>query len=712
MSFGQRFGALMIEKREKLNLTQISLAEKAFGNRGARTRISEIEAGRVDKPHARTIAKIAAELEISEEEIEGLRSAQVDSSANRTIELEKKGINNLPQLPSTHFFGRDADVQELNQAIIRGNAAITQTIQGLGGVGKTALAIHYARLPEVAARFPIRWWVSAETREGIEKGLGDLGRRLDFVPVQTPDAEAAKQTLSWLREAPRQALILFDNVEDGTLLAEFLPGVDNATLITTRVRGMGGLAQISLDCWDPKTARDFLMERTGSDDAMAAQALAEALGGLPLACEQAGAYCTEAGETLAGYLARFQASPAKMMSRKALGSTQEDTVAKTFALAIDRAAADYAGARAMLSVMAELSPEPLPLAVFGHDRAPEGLRDAEDASDAADALVRWALVERVSVRDALRKADTFCVSAHRLVRLAATDMQTGVGFEVAARALGGAFPTDPDINVEGWPLCGALLPHASSILARVTEFSTKFGDPKNFTLALNAAALFCDYSRGDYALARSMFEAALEIEEAAYGPDHPSLAIRLYNLATVLRNLSGDENLKAARAALERALKIDEAAQGPDHPAAATRLSNLATVLHDLGGEENLKAARAALERALKIDEAAHGPDHPKVAIRLSNLANVLRDLGGDENLKAARIALERALKISEAAHGPDHPNVGIMHVNMAPLLDQLGDRAGALRHAERALEIFTASLGAEHGHTQIAARWVQEFGG
>ncbi len=622
MSFGQRFGALMMERREKLNLTQIGLAEKAFGSKGARTRISEIEAGRVDKPHARTIAKIAAELEISEEEIESLRSTQVDPSTTRTKEFEKKGVNNLPQLPGTHFYGRDADIQKLDQAILRGNAAITQTIQGLGGVGKTALAIHYARLPEVAARFPIRWWVSAETREGIEKGLGDLGRRLEFVPVQTPDAEAAKQTLAWLREAPRQALILFDNVEDGPLLAEFLPGDATATLVTTRVRGMGGLAQVSLDCWQPETARDFLLERTGSDDATAALALAEALGGLPLACEQAGAYCAEAGETLAGYLTRFQASPAKMMSRRALGSAQEDTVAKTFALAIDRAAADCAGARVMLSVMAELAPEPLPLAVFGHEMAPEGLRDAEDASDAADALVRWALVERVAVRDALRVSDTPCLSAHRLVRLAATDTQAGVGFEVAARALGGAFPTDPDINVEGWPLCGALLPHASSILARVTGFSTNYSDPKNFTLALNAAALFCDYSRGDYALARSMFEAALEIEEAAYGPDHPSLATRLSNLAAVLRNLGGDENLKAARAALERALKIDE------------------------------------------------------------------------------------------AAYGSDHPSVGIDHLNMAPLLDQLGNRAGALQHAKRALAIFTASLGAEHGHTQNAAGWVKKFGG
>ncbi len=755
-SFGQKFGDLVREKRGNEGLTQEALAHLAFGPDARKALVSDIENGKSTNPRQSTVDALAVALNISREDIAARRQG-ADPRPAPTSKPDAPAISNLPDVKTRFFHGRDQYLTELRAALEVGDAAITQTIQGLGGVGKTTLAIHYARLPEIAARFPIRWWVPAEARDGMEKGLGDLGRRVGVVPDQTPDAKAAKQTLGWLREAPREALILFDNVEDGPLLAEFLPGDTAAALVTTRVRGMGGLAQVSLNCWQPETARDFLLERTGSDDAKAALALAGALGGLPLACEQAGAYCAEAGETLAGYLTRFQASPAKMMSKKAQGSAQEDTVAKTFALAIDRAAADCAGARAMLSVMAELAPEPMPLAVFGHDRTPEGLRDAEDASDAADALVRWALVERVSVRDALRKADTFCVSAHRLVRLAATDMQAGVGFELAARALGGAFPTDPDINVEGWPLCGALLPHASSILARITEFSTDFGDPKNFTLALNAAALFCDYALGDYALARSMFEAALKIDEAALGPDHPEVAIRLSslapvlldlgggenlkaaraaleralkideaahgpdhpnvaidlsNLSNVLRDLGGEENLKAARAALERALKIDEAAHGPDHPKVATRLSNLANVLRNLGGEENLKAARAALERALKIDEAAHGPDHPKVATRLSNLANVLRNLGGEENLKAARAALERALKIDEAALGPDHPNVGIRHVNMAPLLDQLGDRAGALRHAERALAIFTASLGAEHGHTQSAAEWVKGLGG
>ena len=95
-----------------------------------------------------------------------------------------------------------------------------------------------------------------------------------------------------------------------------------------------------------------------------------------------------------------------------------------------------------------------------------------------------------------------------------------------------------------------------------------------------------------------------------------------------------------AKAAFERALKIDEAAFGPDHPNVAIRVNNLGGVLKDLG---DYAGAKAAFERALKIDEAAFGPDHPKVAIRVNNLGSVLQDLGDDAGAKAA---FERALKI------------------------------------------------------------------
>jgi len=192
----------------------------------------------------------------------------------------------------------------------------------------------------------------------------------------------------------------------------------------------------------------------------------------------------------------------------------------------------------------------------------------------------------------------------------------------------------------------------------------------------------------DYAGAKAAYERALKIDEAAFGPDHPKVAICVNNLGMVLQDL-GDH--AGAKAALERALKIDEAAFDPDHPKVAIRVNNLGSVLKDLGDHAG---AKAAFERALKIDEAAFGPDHPKIAIRVNNLGGVLKDMGDHAGAKAA---FDRALKIFENVLGVDHPNVATLVNNLGGVLKDLRDHAGAKAAYERALKIDEAAFGPDH---------------
>ena len=310
----------------------------------------------------------------------------------------------------------------------------------------------------MAARFPIRWWVVAETEQGLEAGFAALGRTVGVAEMQEPDSVAAQKALTWLRAAPRGALILYDNAEKGALLTKWLPGDAASALVTTRIGGMAGLTEISLEVWPDDVASAYLSERTGQEDAEAALKLAQALGGLPLACEQAAAYVVETGETLAGYLARFEANPKRMAGKKATGAAHENTVATTFALAIEKAAADCAAAPVVLSLMAELADAPLPVAVFGHEGAPEGLQDAENVADAIDTLTRWALVKREQTFDALQNVATPCLETHRLIRLAATS-DDNAALKRAVKAVADPFPGDVNTNVASWPLCAALEPH-------------------------------------------------------------------------------------------------------------------------------------------------------------------------------------------------------------------------------------------------------------
>jgi tetratricopeptide (TPR) repeat protein len=181
---------------------------------------------------------------------------------------------------------------------------------------------------------------------------------------------------------------------------------------------------------------------------------------------------------------------------------------------------------------------------------------------------------------------------------------------------------------QDWPRWEVLLPHVLAATDRVGEtgylsLPGSGGEQavQDCSWLLDRAAAFLQV-HGRPGEARPLAERALAIDEAAYGPDHPTVGTRLNNLATILRDLG---ELPTARSMAERALAIAEAAYGPDHPTVGTDLNNLAAILQDLG---ELPAARSMAERALAITEAAYGPDHPTVGTRLNNLAAILRDLG------------------------------------------------------------------------------------
>ena len=198
--------------------------------------------------------------------------------------------------------------------------------------------------------------------------------------------------------------------------------------------------------------------------------------------------------------------------------------------------------------------------------------------------------------------------------------------------------------------------------------------------------------QADYAAARLALERALEITEAAYGPDHPDVAFTLNQLGVVLRDQA---DYAAARSALERALEITEAAYGPDHPSVASTLHALGVVLRD---QADYAAARSALECALEITEAAYGPDHPDVAFTLHALGVVLRY---QADYAAARSALECALKIRETVLGQEHPHTGRTRHQLGLVAQATGKTPQAREYLEEALEILQNRLPPDHPHVQ-----------
>ncbi|MDD4523531.1 MAG: tetratricopeptide repeat protein [Methanosarcina sp.] len=152
----------------------------------------------------------------------------------------------------------------------------------------------------------------------------------------------------------------------------------------------------------------------------------------------------------------------------------------------------------------------------------------------------------------------------------------------------------------------------------------------------------------------------------------------------------------------EEILRILEAELGPEHPSVATTLNNLALLYHQIGDYEK---ALPFYQRALDISENVLGPQHPSVATTLNNLAGLYESMGDYEK---ALPFCQRALDISENVLGPQHPDVATTLNNLAVLYKSMGDYEKALPLYQRALEILKNKLGSAHPNFKIVEQNIQ----
>jgi tetratricopeptide (TPR) repeat protein len=424
------------------------------------------------------------------------------------------------------------------------------------------------------------------------------------------------------------------------------------------------------------------------------------LGGLPLAHEQAAAYCEQLGVSLSDYARRFAATPARLLDdhKRAPAEFHDgQTVARAFALAIEQAALLHPAAEALIVHAALLPPEPIPLFLFEEGRTqlgePLATLLADDGLDEAIRALRvFALVDRETIADEREPVTTDTIRLHRLVREVAASGRTREDADGIRQSLLSAmrqvYPPGVFDDPSTWPRARRL---DALALGLVEQDKIGAGGETDASWLLDSLASYRQGPLAAYAQARPLFEQALAIRETALGLDHPGTAASLNNLAFLLQS-QGDT--AEARPLFERALAICEIALGPEHPYTVMSLNNLAGLLQ---AQDDLSGARPLFERALKVREKVLGADHPNTAVSLNNLALVLQ-LQGD--LAAARPLIERALAINEKALGPDHPGTARVLSNLARLLHDRGDLTGARPLFERALAIREKGLGPDHPDT------------
>jgi tetratricopeptide (TPR) repeat protein len=633
----------------------------------------------------------------------------------------------MPLTTNPLFVGREQEFKLLVKALSGANTESDSAdsanigrvavVTGIGGMGKTQFATEFVHRYGRYFQGGV-FWLSFAKAEGIPAeiaacgGPGLLDLRPDYPRLSLND-QVRLVLSAWQSALPR--LLVFDNCEEQSLLAEWRPPNGGCSVLVTSRRERWdptlGVQLVPLEVL-PRAKSDELLHKYRSDLPVAEPnlaAIAEELGDLPLALHLAGSYLNTYKDASFGtptaYLDQLRRGPIlHHPSLEGEGSEHSPTdhnlnVALTFDLSfrqLDLAETIDGLAFRLLQRASYFAwgvplPRDLLLATLA---LPEDDFVAQlQAEKALDRLIGLGLLER-EAEGALR--------LHRLLAMFVRDVAVGSNTEASTDNSGVAqedvegvlLEVAIQLNAAGYPApLLALQPH----LRAVTDAAKGREDDK--------AVLLCNelgyylYIAGAYEGALPYFKRALAIREKVLGPDHPYTATSLNNLASLLQ-AQGD--YQAALPYFKRALAIREKVLGPDHPATATNLNNLASLLQDQG---DYQAAYSLYERALAIIEKVLGPEHPYTAISLNNLASLLQDQG---DYQAALPYFKRALAITEKVQGPDHPATATRLNNLALLLLSQGDYPNAAQYMGRALSILETELGPNHPYTQTARRSMQ----
>jgi Tetratricopeptide repeat len=640
----------------------------------------------------------------------------------------------LPPRPAV-LFGREGLLDELQARLADGDRSGPRIValHGLGGAGKTSVAVEYAHRQQAAAG--LVWQFPADEPVAVEAEFARLAAILGVGaglldprdPVAAVHAALAGSADPWL--------LVFDNVPHAAAVRRFLPPAgDGQVLITSQSSAWPTGQGIEVPVLDAAAAAEFLTIRAAVPEAEGTAAeLAAELGGLPLALEQAAAYIRETGLTVAGYLSLFRRRRADLLAR---GEPQgyDKTVATTWAVAFSRLGADAAG---LLRLLACLAPEVVPLnLLFGSAVGDDGLegeaawvverlaRDPIARGDAVKALRQFSLVT---------PAGDGQVLVHRLVQAVTLAQMTpevaGQWRLAAGRLVEAAVPADT-YPLTTWPTCAILLPHAQAVLpptsdatwrlAQYLGYSGSYAAARDLwrdiaayhdilgaenpdTLAAQAMLAYWTGEAGDAVLGRDMYVELLPSFERVFGPEHPrTLAVR-HDLA-YSTGLAGDA--AAARDLYAELLPVRERVLTSENPSTLDTRHELARWTGEAGDSATARDLYAEL---LPSFESVLGPEHPGTLTVRHELA---RWTGAAGSPATARDLYAELLPVTTRVLGPEHPRTLIASSNLAYWTGEAGDAAGARDMFADLLPVTERVFGKEHPETLRTRRELAYYTG
>ncbi len=590
---------------------------------------------------------------------------------------------NIPVSSAGKFVGRETELESLQQNLQRNPEVVITAVEGMGGVGKTELAIQYSllQLQLHTYRGGICWLQARESDIGLQ--IIQFART--HLDLQPPDDLELPERVRWCWRHWHQGntLVVLDDVKSYGDIKVYLPPQQSQfkVLITTRLK-LDLAASLSLSVLQEKDALELLEQLIGaekvSEELKTAEDLIQRLGYLPLALQLVGRYVKERNISLTEMLQRLEK---KGLGHKSMVIDENDPnwtlnikrgVAAAFELSWSELSEPTQKLGCLLSLFA-LAPIPWFLV---ENAAPE--QDSEELEDARVKLEKLHL---------LQSKDSY--QLHQLIREFFREKQNNL-----------ASAEEQKSN-----LCKTLVKEAEKIPYSPTQEMIKSVEDaiphlkelaKNLIAAMSDSDLiwvFVGLSRfyegqGLYTLAEPWRLKCLSVVKNRLGEEHPDVASSINNLA-LLYNSQG--RYTEAEPLYIQALALRRRLLGEEHPDVATSINNLAVLYYSQGRYTD---AEPLYIQALALTRRLLGEEHPSVAQGLNNLAVLYYSQGRYADAEPLYI---QALALRRRLLGEEHPDVAQGLNNLAGLYDSQGRYADAEPLFIQALALTRRLLGEEH---------------
>ncbi|ENH98684.1 hypothetical protein COCC4DRAFT_54853 [Bipolaris maydis ATCC 48331] len=658
---------------------------------------------------------------VSSQEVHQQMQACAGSIAGREYFGEYQTVLSLKGVPKArHFVDRPAEMAELERVLLpqpRQNQRQRQKIhvlRGLGGMGKTQLAVEFAR--RYHRRFSSVFWLDGHSEDTLKRSIASCAGRIptgqipDTSRQYTAGASAdidvvVKDVMTWLARPDNTAwLLIFDNVDrehtaqggdpNAYNVERYLSGADHGSvLVTTRLARLEQLGD-SQQLGKVSTAQgQAILESwyNRKHDAAVGERLLVLLDGLPLAIAQAGAYLQESGVGMATYLRFYKKQWSELMESGHLANAPlqdypERSVWTTWAVSYQAIRNKHEATANLLLLWSFLDNKDLWHGLFAaiHERSViatamlagwvGSIASSEiEFSRAMQLLCNYSLVEQVQ--------DVGSYTVHPVVHKWAHHSQ-GRHFatELSRLAVVAVGQTVPESETQdSFVLQRRLLPHAQACSSQIVEGETVwrgraegdndgdiYGEKEQKTLLDAVHLLGLLYARqGKLSEAEQMYKRALRGKEETLGPKHLSTLATVGNIGMLFKEQG---KFIEAEQMLKRALEEYKALE-PGNLLTFKTVANLGLLYKE---RSRFADAERMYIEALQGFEQVLGSNH-KTTLRTANNLGILYKNQG--RLVDAERIHKQVLKRKEDALGSKHlstlqtiDSLGVVYMNQSNL--------------------------------------------